>query len=407
MSATAATSPGERGASAPALERREQAIAVSGWGASFRLLQPRNACLWVLTGLVVSGLLYVVTSVGATNGAFNEAYILGVILFGLFLAAFLAFLHHADRFERTPAKLAITAFLAGGFGSTFAISIHGNGALFSLYEKAFGAVWTDDWRAGLSAPFVEESAKGIVFLLLLGLAPRVIRTVSDGLIVGAYIGLGFQVIEDMFYAQNAAFSQFGAHQSDAVVHMFLVRSSTGIASHALYTALFCAGIVYLLGSLAQRRRVGRGIALLLAPVLLHLVWDSSSAIGGPVGFVIIAPATIISSLVLLRMAIRWAGGREREFMHDILAPEVENGTITQAEHDALVGHRKDRKQAVETRGGDMSGRREKHVLRAVRDLVGELAKAGGRETPDVAHARAEIARLRGSAPTQVPAAAGA
>ena len=408
MSATVAQSPEGRSAgTAAALARREQAIAVSGWGAPFRLLQPRNACLWVFAALVASGLLYVVTSVGATNGAFNEAYAVGVVSTGLFAAAFLAFLHYADRFERTPARLAVTAFLGGGFGATFAISIHGNGAVGSLYEKAFGAVWAKDWNAALSAPFVEESAKAIIFLLLLGLAPRVIRTASDGLIVGAYVGLGFQIIEDMFYAQNAAFAQFGAHQSEAVLHVFTVRAVTGITSHAMYAALVCAGLVYLIGTRAQPRRAGRGLALVLAGVLVHLFWDATTAIAGPAVGVVIAVVTTVSSLLVLRIAIRWAGAREREFMHDILAPEVENGTITQAEYDALVGHREDRKAAVKTRGDDMSRRREKHVLRAARDLVKELAQAGGRETPEVAHARAEIARLRGGAPPMVPTPAAA
>ena len=405
MSASAATSPERRADDATLLDRREAAIAVSGWGAPFRLLQPRNACLWVLVAIFVSGALYVVTSVGATNGAFNEAYATGVITSGLFAAAFVAFLRYADRFERTPALLAVTAFLVGGFGATFAMSIQGNGALGSLYEKAFGTVWASDWQAALSAPFVEESSKAIVFLLLLGLAPRVIRTVSDGLIVGAYVGLGFQVIEDMFYAQNAAFSQFGAHQADAVLQVFAVRTVTGIASHAMYTALVCAGLIYLIGTQAQPRHVGRGLALVLAGLLVHLLWDAQSAIAGPaIGFGIDLVLTIFALLVL-RAAIRWAGAREREFMHDILAPEVENGTITQAEHDALVGHREERKAAVKSREDGMSRRREKHVLRAARDLVQELARAGGRETPEVAHARAEVVRLRGGAPDALSAGA--
>ena len=75
----------------------------------------------------------------------------------------------------------------------------------------------------------------------MGLAPVVIRTASDGLIVGAYVGLGFQILEDVFYAQNAAFAQFGANQSEAVLHIFVLRAVTGIPSHALYTALFGAG----------------------------------------------------------------------------------------------------------------------------------------------------------------------
>ena len=88
----------------------------------------------------------------------------------------------------------------------------------SIYTKVFGQAWATDWQAGLTAPFVEETSKGAIFVLLLGLAPVVIRTASDGLMVGAYVGLGFQILEDILYAQNSAFAEFGAHQSDAVLH---------------------------------------------------------------------------------------------------------------------------------------------------------------------------------------------
>ena len=92
------------------------------------------------------------------------------------------------------------------------MALPGNAALMDLYAKFFGQAWATDWKAGLTAPFVEETAKGAVFLLLLGLAPFVIRTVYDGLIVGAYVGLGFQVLEDMLYGQNAAYTNFGVDQ---------------------------------------------------------------------------------------------------------------------------------------------------------------------------------------------------
>ena len=115
---------------------------------------------------------------------------------------FLLFLRWADRWERTPGGLAIAAFLAGGFGAAFAIALPGNAAMMSLYAKLFGQPFADDWKAGLTAPFVEETAKGAAFLLVMGLAPVVVRTVYDGLIVGAYTGLGFQVIEDMLYGRT-------------------------------------------------------------------------------------------------------------------------------------------------------------------------------------------------------------
>jgi RsiW-degrading membrane proteinase PrsW (M82 family) len=377
------------------LERRREAIETSGWGARFQFVQPHNACFWVYLGLVASGAWYVVNAVASSGGAFDQAYATAVVTSGLFCAAFLAFLHHADRWERTPGSLALVAFAGGGLASTFAIAIIGNAALSSLYTKAFGQAWAVDWQAGLTAPFVEESAKGAMFVLMLGLAPVVIRTAADGLIVGAYVGLGFQILEDILYAQNSAFAAFGAHQADAVLGVFVVRAIAGIPSHALYTALFGAGVIYALGTVAQPRRLGRGVALMLSAVALHGVWDSASAIGGPVYVVLVLLAVTVGSVMILLVAIRWAGRRERRYMRDIMAPEVAAGTITEAELAALTGDRQDERVAIRSRRRGITRRREKHVLRAVRDLASDLAEAGGEDTPHVLHARAEIARLRG------------
>src|SRR5690242_3958178 len=166
------------------LTRREEAIAVSGWGARFRLVQPHNACFWVYLALVGTGIRHVIAEVAPTAGVFAQADVLALLTSGLYCGAFLLFLHGADRWERTPAGLAVAAFLAGGFGSTFAIAITGNAALMSLYTKVFGQPFAADWKAGLTAPFVEETAKGAAFLLVMGLAPVVVRTAYDGLTVG-------------------------------------------------------------------------------------------------------------------------------------------------------------------------------------------------------------------------------
>ena len=374
-----------------ALERRRVAIEASGWGARFTLAQPHNACLWVYLALVASGLWYVLTTVDGTHGAFAEAYTTAIVSSGVFCLVFLYFLHRFDRWERTPPLLAATAFVGGGVGATFAIAIIGNSAVMSIYTKLFGQAWATDWEAGLTAPFVEETSKGAIFLLLMGLGPVVIRTISDGLIVGAYVGLGFQILEDVLYAQNSAFAEFGAHQSDAVLGTFALRAITGIPSHALYTALFAAGLICLIGTPAQERRVGPGILLLLAAILIHGVWDSAAALGGEAFAALILLATTVFSIVAILAAIRFAGGRERHFMHDIMAPEVELGTISEAELHALTGHRRQERAAVRARGAGISRHREQHILRAARDLAEDLARG---DAAAIEHSRAEIARLR-------------
>jgi RsiW-degrading membrane proteinase PrsW (M82 family) len=382
------------------LIRRGGAIEESGWGAGFTVFQPRNACLWVYLLLVVLGAHSLYNLAAPTIGVFAEANLAAVASSAVFCLVFVWFLHHVDRYERTPGRLALAAFIGGGLGAPWAMALPGNAAMMDLYGKTLGQAWATDWEAGLTAPFVEESAKGIVFVLLLGLAPVVIRTVYDGLIVGAYIGLGFQVLEDMLYGQNKAYQNFGLDQVGAVVHSFVLRSASGVASHAMYTAIFAAGIVYLVGTPAQPRRVGRGLALMAGAMLVHGTWDSMLALAGGNGYVVSALmlGITVASIVVLFTALRWGADRERGYLRDVLAPEVANGTITDVELTALTGERsrlrKDRKAAIKARPDGVSRRREKHVLAASLDLAHDLSESGGADSEAVLHSRAEIDRLR-------------
>lgn len=400
MTATTDTSPAGAPESTELLARRTAAIEESGWGARFHLFQPRNLCLWVYLLMVVLGAHQLYQIAAPTTGVFAKADIAGVASASVFFLFFLLFLHHADRYERTPALLAATAFIGGGVGSVWAMALPGNAAVMNIYTKTFGQVWAADWKAGLTAPFVEESAKGAVFLLMLGLAPLVIRTVYDGLIVGAYVGLGFQVLEDMLYGQNSAYSNFGVDQVGAVLHTFVIRSLSGIASHAMYTAIFAAGIVYLVGTRAQPRRVGRGLLLMASAMLIHGLWDSMLALANDNGTVVslLMLGITVASFVVLFVALRWGSNRERSWLRDVLAPEVANGTITETELTALTGEqsrrRKDRKAAIKGRADGISKHREKHVLAASLDLAHDLSESHGTDSPAVEHSRAEIQRLR-------------
>ncbi|WGL52454.1 PrsW family intramembrane metalloprotease [Nocardioides sp. BP30] len=395
----------DEGADAPEthalLTRRTDAIEESGWGNRFHLFQPRNVCLWIYLLLLAMGARQLYELAAPTAGVFAEANLAAVGSAGVFCLVFLLFLHHADRYERTPALLAVTAFVGGGIGAPWAMALSGNGALMNLYAKSFGQAWATDWRAGLSAPFVEETAKGAVFVLLLGLAPLVIRTVYDGLIVGAYVGLGFQVLEDMLYGQQSAYQSFGIHQVDSVLQTFVLRSATGVASHAMYTALFSAGVIYLVGTRAQPRRIGRGLLLALTAMVLHGVWDSMPAVadGNALGVILLMVLITVTSVVVLFVALRWGARRERGWLRDVLAPEVANGTITEVELLAVAGERehrrRDRKAAVSGRSDGVTRRREKHVLAASLDLAHDLSTGKGQDTPQVEHSRAEIHRLRG------------
>ncbi|UGT62225.1 PrsW family intramembrane metalloprotease [Nocardia asteroides] len=376
------------------------AIEQSGWGRSFTLYQPRNLAFWVYALLTASGALLFASRIGNTYGAYSQAILVTAAVFAVYGALLWWFTHHVDRYARQPTKILVVAFCWGGFAATWAMAAYANNALISIYGKLFGHPFAQDWGAGLAAPFTEETAKGFGLLLLIALAPRLVRTAFDGLILGAFLGLGFEIIEDVAYGLNSGASQFGANQVEASLSTVIVRVATGAAGHLVYTALFCAGLVYLLGRPAEPRRAGRGLLLMGIAMLLHGLWDSMGNAAG--GSAVAAWALILGMMaVAVAIAIRvfvLTVPREREFLAEILAPEVAAGAVTSEEALAACGNARARR-AFRRSGGTRAGRaRQGHVLDAVDDLADALAAEHGAAAPRVEFARAEVARLREGRP---------
>ena len=128
---------------------------------------------------------------------------LSVVLLDLFALPFLWFIAHVDRYEREPAKLALLGFVWGGLAAPWVLALTGNGAVLSIYAKLFGVDFASSWGPPLTAPFVEESSKYIGLILLFLLARNHVRSAYDGLLLGAFTGLGFQVFENFQYMTNA------------------------------------------------------------------------------------------------------------------------------------------------------------------------------------------------------------
>lgn len=380
---------------------RVEAIENSGWGRSFAFYQPRNAAFWVYLLLVVSGAFKLISMLSASAAAYGDAIALSFVLFGVYGAVFWWFTHHIDRYARQPVKLIVVAFFWGSFAATWVMAANANDAILALYAKTFGQAWASDWGAGLAAPFTEEIAKGVGLLLLVALASRLVRTAFDGFILGAFIGLGFQIFEDVLYALNSAASQFGADPVGAAMSTIVLRMVFGVAAHTLYSAIFCAGLVYLLGRPAEPRRVGRGLTLMASAMLLHGLWDSAGALSrGKNALLFVLFAVIITAALTLAVRVfRTTVPREREFLRDVLAPEVERGVITGDELTALCGDRKVRKAFRKSAGNHADRKRNGYTLEAAADLADALAESRGTESGRVEFARSEVSRIRSGQPS--------
>jgi len=379
---------------------RDSALDASGWGRRFTFYQPRNFAFWGYLALVGTGMFVAVSNVTSEYDAYSQAIALAITSFSIYAALFWWFTVHIDHYAKLPTKLMVVAFLWGGFAATWAMAAAANDAILALYAKSFGQTWALNWGAGLSAPFTEETAKGSGLLLLIALAPRQVRTAFDGFILGAFIGLGFQIIEDIAYAMTSAGSQFGANQIGASIGTIFLRMVSGVAAHIVYSAIFGAGLIYLLGRPAEPRRVGRGLLLVATPMLLHGTWDSVGAIAGSSALALIGllVAVIVIALVITARVYELTVRREREFVREVMAPEEARNVITAAELDAMAGNRKARKAYRKTGRDRRERKRARWVLNAAYDLADELAAARGADTDRVRFARAEVGRIRAGVP---------
>lgn len=378
--------------------RQRAAIEASGWGERFHLVQWRNPMFWLLAWCVLSGVVHMTRYYRPGVGDYGGALAAGTLLFAVYTVPWVVFLHHRDRFTPEAPKVLATGFVWGAVVATLFLALSVNTAVLRLYAKLFGQAWAADWSAGLTAPFTEETAKALGLLVIMGLAPRLVRTAYDAFVIGAFIGLGFEVSEDVLYVFQGAGRSFGTGQTGSVLQMVLLRGAAGIVSHALFSALVCTGLAWIIGRTTDGRHVARGLAAIVIGMVVHGLWDDAAAIGvtlfGDVGAVLVNPIAAVIGIVAVIRVARLASSTERTWMHDLLAPEVAAGVLTADEVRALAGSRHVERKHLRTVHGHHQRATARHVLEAGHDLAAAIAISGGPDTEPSDRARAEVIRVR-------------
>ncbi|HVF52828.1 MAG TPA: PrsW family intramembrane metalloprotease [Actinomycetota bacterium] len=176
-----------------------------------------------------------------------------------------------DLYEHEPFSLVAIMALWGAVGAT-ALSAIGNGMVAASLSRDVDAVF----GPAISAPVVEELAKGIALIIAFGVTAWAhsrfgmmqMGGITDGIVYGAAVGLGFAFTEDLHYLLVVA-AQQGLDQG---LSLFLLRRDflgMGALQHAIFTAAFGAG----LGLATWSRRIGWrslwAVLGLLVAVLLH------------------------------------------------------------------------------------------------------------------------------------------
>ena len=178
----------------------------------------------------------------------------------------------ADVYEREPLGLLALLALWGATGANM-LAYLGNMTVANLLPPRVDTVF----GSAIGAPLVEEVAKGLALVAVLfgsrWLARRLgileFEGVTDGIVYGAAVGMGFALAEDIFYF-------FQEDTFEAALGTFLSRVDLlglNMLGHSLYTAAFGAGLGLATLSRSRSGRIGFPLLGLATAMLMHATWN--------------------------------------------------------------------------------------------------------------------------------------
>jgi RsiW-degrading membrane proteinase PrsW (M82 family) len=335
-----------------------------------------------------------------------------VVLYALPVCALVYVL---DLYEREPPSVLAAALLWGAVIAT-TLAGYANEGWGLVVSRVGGPAFASRWTAALTAPIVEETLKGLGVVVIYLVVREEIDDAMDGFVYGALVGLGFAVVEDVFYFMAV----FGGKPSGVLQGFFLRVVAGGLYSHVLYTGLIGMGIGYAVerrdaASRARKTAVLGGLAVVA--MAAHFVWNSPFLDFFPVepwhglDWLQVLLATSVKGLPLLgfvALSLWLARRRERRWLTEVLGAETDDGGISTDELEVLA--RPHRRRLVRREMRRRAGSRAASVLHRLQREQVNLGmirtRVAAEDDPALVQQRALCASLR-MALEAMPAAASA
>ncbi len=383
------------------------------------LFQVRQPAFWLYAAIVALTGWATLVQQGLFRQISPEGWALSWALMLLYAAPVVAVILVLDLYEREPTSLLVGALVWGGVAATTLAGI-ANGGWGLVVADLGGPAFAAKWTAALTAPFVEETLKGLGVVLTYLIARGEVDDVMDGFVYGALVGLGFAVVEDVFYFMAV----FGGRPAGVLQGFFLRVLSSGLYSHVMYTGLVGMGVGYVVSrrdDTPRGRRLAVAAGLCAIAVFGHFLWNSplldlfppAPWTGTDLLLVPLAAAVKgVPLLLFVGVAVSLARGRERRWLHGMLAGEVGSGGITARELADLEDPRRRRRarRAMRARAGDRAARLLGRLQREQLELASLRAAVARDDDPALVEERAFCRSLRdalmavpGAAPAQVEA----
>jgi RsiW-degrading membrane proteinase PrsW (M82 family) len=374
-----------------------------GWGRRTSLFQWRQPAFWLyaaivaLTGVLAWGQQQLFQEISPSGWVLSWLLLL-VYGLPLFMAIYLL-----DLYEREPMSLVLGALVWGAVAATALAGIANEGWAL-VVAKLGGPVFAAEWTAALTAPVVEETLKAAGVVLIYLIARDEMDDVMDGFVYGAMCGLGFAIVEDVFYFVAI----FGGTAGGVLAGFYVRVVSSGFYGHVLYTGLCGMGIAYFVSrrdELPIRRRLLVVVGLFAAAVFAHFLWNSPlfnffpgsvETAGDWVRIPLAAAIKGVPLLIFVVVLVRLARRRERMWLELALVEEADTPALTQAELRVLLdrGERRRSRREIQERAGESAERLLKRLQKEQINLAMVRTRSHGLETTELIRQRELCKSLR-------------
>lgn len=309
--------------------------------------------------------LLVLLLIGIETGP--VAFLLGLVTATIPVPLYIVLVLWIDRYESEPLWMLATAFFWGALVAPFFAFLLNTtaGLVVSSLTNSMSAGET--FAAVISAPIVEETAKGSILFILFFWKKDEFDGVVDGIVYASLVALGFAMTENIQYYGKAALQGGGG----GLTLIFIIRGAMAPFSHPLFTSMTGIG----LGLARQSRNLAVKLITpvlgLLMAVFMHSIWNGSGAIFGGGGFLLTYVLIMVPAFVIILVVISLALRREGQVVREFLLGDLERGLFTREEYIQLgsIGGRMSSSFTALSRNGVRSWRSRMRL----NQLASELA----------------------------------
>ncbi len=367
------------------------------------LFQFRQPVFWLYVAVIVGTGLFTVSQQTIFRRISPSGWALSWVLMLVYaLPVFLA-VYFLDLYEREPLSLVVAALLWGAVAATTLAGLANDGWGLVI-ARLGGPGFASRWTAALTAPWVEETVKAAGVVLIYLIARDEIDDMMDGFVYGAVCGLGFAIVEDVFYFIGV----FGGRPSGVFAGFYVRVVSSGLYGHILYTGLSGMGIAYFVSRRDEeslRKRALAAAGLFLIAVAGHFLWNSPwldlfpmrlATLGDWLLIPIAAAVKGVPLLAFAVVAVVLARRRERRWLRAALSSEVGTAALTGIELGILLDARARRRTGrdMRARAGPRAAALLRRLQREQVNLAMIRARVAAADHPDLVGQRELCKSLR-------------